>query len=110
MNSFLILALVSLLTIAGDYCIKLASGQVAGWRTLVFAGGVVLYALPALGWYFLMRSHSLATIGVLYSASTVIMLAVLGVFVFRESFGLREALAILLAMASVAVMSYEVEA
>jgi len=52
-----------------------------------------------------MRTHSLAMIGVLYSASTIVLLAALGVFVFKEPFGWREVLGLSLAVASVLVMS-----
>lgn len=107
MNTILILLTITALTIAGDYFIKVASGQPNGLTTAVFAAGVVLYALPAVGWFFLMRSHSLAAIGVFYSASILILLAGMGALVFREAFGLREALGVGLAVASVVVMTHE---
>ena len=59
-----------------------------------------------LGWYFLMKSHSLAAIGVLYSASTILLLTALGYFVFKENIGLKDGLGITLAILSVVVMSY----
>jgi multidrug transporter EmrE-like cation transporter len=43
----------------------------------------------------------------MYSASTIILLAALGFFVFKEAFGLREVLGISLAIAAVVVMSHE---
>lgn len=54
----------------------------------------------------LMKSHSLATISVMYSASTIILLALLGYVVFKEAFGWREAVGLTLAIAAVAVMSH----
>ena len=54
-----------------------------------------------------MKSHSLAMIGVMYSASTIILLALLGYVVFKEAFGLRAAVGLTLAIAAVAVMSHE---
>lgn len=104
-KSVLILVAITLLTLVGDTCIKLASGVAGGLRTPVFALGMVLYALPAIGWFFLMRSHSLAAIGVFYSASTLVLLALLGTVAFREPFGLREVLGLTLAALSVVVMS-----
>ena len=67
---------------------------------------MLLYALPAIGWFFLMRSHSLAAIGVFYSAATILILAGLGVIVFKEAFGVRELLGVSLAIAAVAVISH----
>lgn len=105
MISFIILVAITSLTLIGDYCIKLASGQQNGLATPTFMIGLLLYALPAIGWFFLMRSHSLAAIGVFYSASTIFLLAALGYFVFKEPFGPREIIGVVLAIAAVAVMS-----
>lgn len=107
MKSMLILLAITVATLIGDYCIKLASERSGGLTSSTFLFGATLYAIPAAGWFFLMRQHSLATIGVFYSASTIVLLAVLGFFVFKESFGLREAIGISLAVASVIVMSHE---
>lgn len=107
MNSVVLLAAITGLTLIGDFFIKSASERPDGLISPSFFMGLCLYALPAIGWFFLMRSHSLAAIGVLYSASTILLLAVLGYFVFKESFGLREIIGLSLAIASVMVMSYE---
>ena len=106
MKSALILMAIILVTILGDYLIKVASQKPNGLMTAIFAGGVLLYALPAVGWFYLMRSHSLAAIGVIYSAATILILAGLGVFVFKEAFGLREVLGVSLAIAALAVISH----
>jgi drug/metabolite transporter (DMT)-like permease len=107
MNTLLILTGTIALTLAGDWCIKFASGEEQGIVHPIFLAGVVLYALPAIGWFFLMRSHSLAAIGVYYSAAVLILLAALGALVFKEALGLREILGLSLAVASVLVMSHE---
>ena len=106
MNSFLILTAIIIMTIVGDYCIKLASGKPDGLTSQVFILGAVLYGIPAIGWYFLMKSHSLAAIGVFYSASTILLLTALGYFVFNESIGLKDGLGVTLAILSVVVMGY----
>ena len=86
MNWVLILMAVTGATLIGDYFIKIASEEPTGLMSASFAFGIVLYALPAIGWFFLMKSHSLAVIGVLYSSTTVILLALLGIFVFKVTF------------------------
>ena len=105
MPSFLILAVITGLTLVGDYCIKLASDQPDGLASRAFLLGIVLYGLPAFGWFFLMRAHSLAAIGVFYSASTILLLAALGVVIFHEPFGKREIIGLSFAIASVVTMS-----
>ena len=101
MRTFLVLMAVTGATLLGDYFIKSASGKATGLLSPVFVTGLVLYALPAVGWYFLMKNHSLAVIGVLYSTTTMILLALLGVFVFNETFSWREGLGITFAAAAV---------
>jgi undecaprenyl phosphate-alpha-L-ara4N flippase subunit ArnF len=101
-----VLIVVVAATLAGDYFIKLASQRQGGLASRDFLIGAALYAAPAVGWFFLMRAHSLAAIGVFYSASMLVLLAVLGTVVFREAFGLREAIGVGLAVASVLVMSH----
>jgi drug/metabolite transporter (DMT)-like permease len=104
MNTWLILAALTLTTVIGDYFIKIASLPNNGMATAYFPVGLFFYAITGVGWFFMMRAHSLAAIGVLYSASTIILLAALGVLIFKESFGLRDALGIALALASVVVI------
>ena len=106
MKSAFILTLIILVTLVGDYLIKVASQKPNGLMTITFLGGVLLYALPAIGWFYLMRSHSLAAIGVFYSAATILILAGLGAFIFKEAFGLREFLGVSLAIAAVAIISH----
>lgn len=100
-----ILIAIIALTVVGDYMIKVASQKPSGLTSLLFFGGTLLYALPAIGWFYLMRSHSLAAIGVLYSTATILILVGLGFFVFKEAFGFREALGVSLAIAAVLVVS-----
>jgi drug/metabolite transporter (DMT)-like permease len=106
-NTTLILLTITGLTLVGDYCIKIASAQSHGLTSSTFVIGLILYGLPAIGWFLLMRDHSLAVIGVFYSASTILMLAAMGYFVFNEQIGLREGVGLSLAVASVIVMSVE---
>jgi drug/metabolite transporter (DMT)-like permease len=107
MVTVLVLTAVTALTLAGDYCIKLAAGEEEGLASKIFLVGAALYALPSIGWFFLMRSHSLAAIGVYYSAAVLVLLAALGHLAFKEPLGLREIMGLSLAIASVAVMSHE---
>ena len=106
MKTALILTLIIIVTLVGDYLIKVASQKPAGLVTLSFIGGAVLYALPAVGWFYLMRNHSLTAIGVFYSAATILILSGLGFFVFKEAFGLREALGVSFAIAAVLIVSH----
>ncbi len=105
MSSLTLLVVITLATVTGDYFVKLASTRPDGLATQDFLLGAFFYGLPAVGWFFLMRSHSMAFIGVAYSASTMLLLAALGVLVFKEDFQLRDALGLGFAILSVGVMT-----
>ncbi len=105
MKSVAILLAISGMTIVGDYFIKLASARENGITSLNFLVGAALYATTAVGWLYLMQSHSLASIAVMYSASIILLLAALGYVVFNEPIGLREVVGLSLAITSVVVMS-----
>lgn len=107
MNSIAILGALVVVTIFGDYFIKLASAKPDGLTSPLLILGALFYALSVFGWYFLMKSHSLAVIGGLYSAATILVLAALGFFVFKESIGLREGIGISLAFLAVIILSYD---
>lgn len=105
MPSLALLVVITLATVTGDYFVKLASTRPSGLATQSFLIGAFFYGLPAVGWFFLMRSHSMAFIGVAYSASTMLLLAALGIFVFKEEFYVRDALGLGLAILSVGIMA-----
>lgn len=83
----LILAIISIaaITVAGDYFLKLASLVSRPVQNKWFVAGCVMYALSAFGWVYVFRHIKLATIGIYFSLSTVVLLAALGVFVFGET-------------------------
>lgn len=103
MTNIVIMVVACIVTISGDYFVKLASQGDKGIASLTFVVGAFLYGLPAVAWYYLMRDHSLAVIGVFYSCATIILMTGLSVFVFKESFGLRDGLGVALALMAVAV-------
>ncbi|MBP7003153.1 hypothetical protein [Amaricoccus sp.] len=77
-------------TIVADYFLKLASER-SPWATSIpFFIGAAIYALSAIGWILAMQEMSLATIAVVYSALTMMMLAGLGAVVFGETLSTRE--------------------
>ena len=90
----------SVLGVVGDYFLKLASGKEHSLRAVEFYVGFILYASTAFGWVFVMRHLKLATIGVVYCVSMVLLLAVIGVVGFKESLSGYEIAGIVMAIAS----------
>jgi drug/metabolite transporter (DMT)-like permease len=80
------------ITVAGDYFIKLASLASRPVLNRWFVAGCIMYVLSTFGWVYALRHIKLASIGVIYSLSIVILLAALGVFVFGETLNRREIL------------------
>jgi drug/metabolite transporter (DMT)-like permease len=95
---------MSVVGVLGDYLLKLASTQPAPLRSRWFYLGFAVYASTALGWVYVMRSLKLATIGVVYSVSMILLLAAIGVFTFKEPIGPAEVAGLALAVASLVLL------
>lgn len=94
----------SLLGVVGDYFLKLASGNENSLKTTSFYIGFVLYASTAFGWVFVMKHLKLATIGVVYSISMVLLLTAIGVVFFRESLNHYEIAGLVMAIVSLILL------
>ena len=57
MSTLFWLTVATLLTVVGDYLIKLAASGAGLW-SWQFALGALCYGSPALAWYLLMQQHS----------------------------------------------------
>src|SRR3990170_4892694 len=89
----------SVVGVLGDYFLKLASEQPNSLRSKWFYIGFVVYASTAFGWVFVMKHLKLATIGVVYCVSMVLLLTAIGVVAFKESLSGYEIAGIVLAIA-----------
>jgi drug/metabolite transporter (DMT)-like permease len=96
---------MSAVGIAGDYFLKRASGRPNPLATWTFLAGLVLYASTAFAWVYVMRHLKLATIGVIYSVSMVLLLAGMGVLFFGETLSRSEVVGIVLAIAALFLLA-----
>jgi small multidrug resistance pump len=94
----------SVVGVVGDYLLKLASAQPVPLRSRWFYVGFAVYASTAFGWVFVMRHLKLATIGVVYSVSMVLLLTGVGVVFFREQLNAYEVAGLVMAVASVILL------
>lgn len=94
----------SVVGVLGDYLLKLASDQKNPLRSGWFYVGFAVYASTAFGWVYVMRHLKLATIGVVYSVSMILLLAGLGTLVFREPLRSQEVVGLILAVASLVLL------
>jgi drug/metabolite transporter (DMT)-like permease len=89
----------------GDYFLKLASLDTRALHSKWFVAGCCVYVLGAFGWVFVLRHLKLATIGVVYSLSTVLLLTVLGAVVFDESLNRYEVAGIAFGVLSILLLA-----
>lgn len=94
----------SVLGVVGDYFLKLASAKEHSLKATEFYVGFILYASTAFGWVFVMKHLKLATVGVVYCVSMVLLLAVVGVVAFKESLSGYEIAGIVMAIASLVLL------
>jgi drug/metabolite transporter (DMT)-like permease len=100
----LVMLAMALVTVLGDWLLKLASQQESAIGNHWFVGGTLVYACCAFGWVYAMQHMKLATLGVVYSLATVVMLTALGVFVFGETLNRQEMLGLVFAGMSVLLL------
>jgi drug/metabolite transporter (DMT)-like permease len=94
----------SIVGVLGDYLLKLASAEKNPMRSGWFYLGFAVYASTAFGWVFVMRHLKLATIGVVYSISMILLLTGVGAVIFRETLNAYEAAGLLMAVGSLILL------
>jgi drug/metabolite transporter (DMT)-like permease len=111
-TSYLPLILLSIavaaVTVLGDWLIKIASQQERTLANPWFLSGVLVYAACAFVWVYAMQYMKLATLGVVSSLGTIVLLTVLGAVAFGETLNRHEIAGLLFAgMAVVLLVGYQ---
>jgi small multidrug resistance pump len=70
----------SVVGVVGDYFLKLASAKDESLKSPAFYVGFAIYASTAFGWVFVMKHLKLATLGVVYCVSMVVLLTAISVW------------------------------
>lgn len=96
-----LIVVLSVLSVAGDYCLKVATTSSRS-PTVPLALGLGAYLACGVGWYFALRYVSLATAGVLYGMTTLLLLVAVGVLGMNEVLTKAEWLGV--AMAGIAIL------
>lgn len=106
MLSFGMVCAMVILTIIGDYFLKLGSAG-KSLLSLHVGAGMLFYAMTAPGWAWLMRQHNLDQVAVFFSGGTLVLLAAMGWFIFDEPLTTRKAIGVVIALVAILVMSGE---
>jgi len=96
---------LSVVGVAGDVFLKKASAAENAFLSIPFMCGFILYSGTAFGWVIAMKHLKMATVGSVYSVSTILLLAVSGALLFDEDLSAGEIVGIGLAIASLIVLS-----
>lgn len=95
----------SIVGVVGDYFLKLASAKEHSLTAPAFYVGFLIYASTAFGWVFVMKHLKLATVGVVYCVSMVLLLTAIGVVAFKESLNGYEIAGLVMAVASLLLLT-----
>ena len=102
--AILVTVLASIIGVIGDYFLKLASERDQPLASPWFYIGFLVYASTAFGWVFVMRHLKLATMGVVYSISMILLLMLIGVVFFRETLNAYEIAGLVMAIGSLVLL------
>lgn len=96
---------ITLLTCGGDYFLKEASLHTRPYTNLPMQVAVVLYAISAYIWCYLLQKVTLGTMGIMYAAMTAVVAVALGSLVYGEPMTPQKFLGGVLAVVAVALVS-----
>ena len=91
--------------VLGDFFIKLAGNGIKYINWPYFIIGLLIYALTAIGWFYVMKHLELNILGIFYSLTTVILLFIIGTLFFKEHVNNYELIGIVLGIISILLLS-----
>ena len=108
MNPILLSSLIAiglaLVGVVGDGFVKEATTTKGTVEIEYFIAGLLIYAVTAFGWFYVMKTMKLSTIGVFYAVSTVLFLTLAGFLFFGEHLNTAEWVGVTMAIASLAIL------
>jgi small multidrug resistance pump len=106
-STWVILAItgITVLTALADFFFKLASEREQPLLNQYFVLGFIHYAASSFGVVYLMRHIKLASFGIVYAVIDVILLALIGVLVFKEKLSQPEWIGVGLGIISLYLLS-----
>ncbi|MBI4426393.1 MAG: EamA family transporter [Candidatus Kerfeldbacteria bacterium] len=105
MNPIMIVALLAVVGVIGDFFIKIAGHGPRFIEIKWFTIGFIIYASTAFGWFYVMKHIKLSSLGVIYALTTVLFLVAISVFYFHEKLNGYEIVGIIAAVVSLVLLS-----
>lgn len=91
--------------VLGDYFIKISGSTDEYISIRYFLVGMAIYTLTAVGWFFVMKYIKISSLGIIYSVSTAILLALVGFIFFKEDMKIANIIAIVLGIISIVILA-----
>ena len=89
----------------GDYFIKLSGTGSKYIMYQPFFIGMIIYALTAFGWFYVMKHIKLGSLGIFYSLTTVILLVIIGAMFFKEQLNTYDIVGVILGIISIILLA-----
>lgn len=102
--AFLYVLIMVVMALLADYCLKLAGQKIHLLNPLFFTG-MAIYAATAFVWTFVLKNIKFGTANLFYSLFTVLLSAVMGIFLFNESLNPLEIVGMVMAVGSIVILS-----
>ncbi len=100
-----IIIFLSAVGVAGDYFIKLSGNGPKYINYVPFFTGMLIYAVTAFGWFYVMKHIKLSTLGVFFALTNIILLALLGVIFFKEHLSASDIIGIAFGVISIILLA-----
>ncbi|KKU66632.1 MAG: hypothetical protein UX89_C0020G0009 [Parcubacteria group bacterium GW2011_GWA2_47_16] len=105
MNPIVIVVLLSILGVIGDFFIKLSGSGQKFIETKWFIVGFIVYASTAFGWFYVMKHIKLSSLGIIYALTTSVLLVFIGILYFHEKLNIYEVIGMVMAVTSIILLS-----
>ena len=102
--SLLLIIFFAMIGVLGDFFLKLAGSGQKDVEVKWFIIGFLIYASTAFGWFYVMKHLKLATVGVIYVITIILLLTLLSVFYFHEQLKVYEIIGIAAAIISLILL------
>jgi small multidrug resistance pump len=103
--SYIFVFVMTSVGVLGDSLLKRAGEGATYISWAWFVPGFVVYALTAFGWFYILKEMKLTDMGVAYALSNVILLVLVGVFVFGERLNTYEIIGLGMAVMSIILLA-----
>lgn len=98
-------ALLSLLSVVGDFFLKLAGNGKKFMEPRYFLVGLAIYIIGAFGWFYFMKNAKLVTLNTIFTSIVILGITGMGAFYFKEPLNIYEIIGVFLAITSVILMT-----